>query len=100
MYSTLKYFLPIFSEIISQHRNYEDAQIANWSEAVKKNLSRKYGSQINEEFLNAHSFILVHTNGATNYLYDMGNLESYEHFKAIVLYCMSKNGELTTIKLR
>jgi hypothetical protein len=95
--NTLHYFVPIFSENLTLIGTLNYAQIASWSEDVKKNLSRKFGTQINEELLNACSFIFVHTNHNTNYLYAASNLD---FFRTIVLYCMSKNGELTTIKLR
>lgn len=101
----IDFFLPIFSDKVELNDIYSYQLKGKFTESVllKKYLSALFPTTINEEFLSKQSFVFVHTNTIATYLaqdsYYMFKI-NYDGTDTVMLYCVSKNGKFSTIKLK
>jgi hypothetical protein len=98
-------FSPIFPDDVKFVQTYSiqvqgKATEAGW---IKKHLVKLFPAELNAAFLSKQSFVLVHTNTLASYLaYEQEyNFEkNYNAASTVILYCVSKDGKLSTIKLK
>jgi hypothetical protein len=88
-------FLPIFAENIALG-NWID-QMSNRSKMAKNNLFKWASSKINEEILSKYSFALINTNSYAEYL--NSGKTNFDNSN-VILYCLTKKGELEVINLK
>ncbi|MRG44243.1 hypothetical protein GFS24_03915 [Chitinophaga sp. SYP-B3965] len=98
-------FLPIFSDDVKFAQTYSiqvqgKATEGGW---IKKHLMKLYPAELNAAFLSKQSFVLVHTSQLASYLgqeYEYKFEANYNSANTVILYCVSKEGKLSTIKLK
>lgn len=91
-------FLPIFSE--TTKLGFWVEHMAEKSKLVKNNLLEWAPSKISEEMLSKYSFALVHTNYGYASHYSGRHKSGYDASNTVILYCITKNGELEVINLK
>ena len=95
------YFIPIFSNNIELNR--EVSGLVQSSQKIKKNFVSLFPTELNEAFLSKQSFVLVHASIQTAQLnrdYDSFKRVIDDSVKTVLLYCISKDGKLSTVKLK
>lgn len=94
------YFLPIFSDNVKFNEN--RSAFTRASKTIKQNLASLFPTELSEAFLSKQSFVLVHANFMTALM--ERDFESFKRVfdsaKTVLLYCISKDGKLSTIKLK
>lgn len=98
-------FLPIFPDDVKMANTYSIQIHGKASESgwVKKHLVRLFPAELSAAFFAKQSFVLVHTSHFASYLaqdYDYKFERSYNSANTVILYCVSKEGKLSTIKLK
>ncbi len=95
------YFIPIFSNNIELNR--EVSGLVQSSQKIKKNFVSLFPTEFSEAFLSKQSFVLVHASIQTAQLnrdYDSFKRIIDDSINTVLLYCISKDGKLSTVKLK